>query len=162
MKYRRLHPEELENLRDDFVQFLAANSVTASDWEDIKKRQPETAGKLIELFSDIVWEKVLGNIRYLEGRTSDELRVTHFDQEKIRMIVIKIKDEQFDFTNPDHISKVAEGQLDLMSFDPEIFRGSRDYQHAREMEVFAAMEQGSRPCKEIFWRSILAMLPKEE
>ena len=36
MKYRKLELAELELLRDEFVNFLAANTVTSQDWEKIK------------------------------------------------------------------------------------------------------------------------------
>ena len=54
MKYRPLHPEELENLREDFVQFLAANSIAGDDWVKLKKEMPDQANQLIEMFSDLV------------------------------------------------------------------------------------------------------------
>lgn len=161
MKYRRLHPEELENLREDFVQFLAANSITGEDWTKLKEAQPEQSNQLIEMFSDLVWEKVLGNIKYLETRSPNELRVIHFADEQVQMIVLKVESEKFDFTNPIDIQSIADGTLDLMSFDPEVLKGERDYRADKKMEVFVMMEEGARPCKEVFWRSILKMIPPD-
>ena len=161
MKYRPLHSEELENLREDFVQFLAANSITGDDWVRIKKEMSDQANQLIEMFSDLVWDKVLGNINFLEMRASKELRVVRFADEKIQMIVLKVNSDDFDFTNPEHIKAIAEGALDLNSSGLEILKGDRDYRAEKKMEVFVMMEEGARPCKEVFWKSIQRMIPPE-
>ncbi len=36
MKYRRLDKEELEELEQEFIKFLAVNTVTADDWAKIQ------------------------------------------------------------------------------------------------------------------------------
>jgi len=66
MKYRALHKEELEGVKEEFVKFLAANSVTADDWEKLKKEENDKAEKLIDIFSDIFWDKALTKINVLE------------------------------------------------------------------------------------------------
>ncbi len=52
----------LEDLKDIFVNFLAANSITFEDWKKIKKNDKERVEELIENFSDVVFEKSLSNI----------------------------------------------------------------------------------------------------
>ena len=59
MKFRVLTTEELEPLKDDFIKFLSANTITGEDWASIKKNKPEEAETLLEMFCDIVWEKSL-------------------------------------------------------------------------------------------------------
>jgi len=66
MKYRRLSSEELEQLQDNFIRFLAAQSITGMDWTTMKTANPERAEELIEQFSDVVIEKTLHNVEYLE------------------------------------------------------------------------------------------------
>ena len=51
MKYRILSSKELEPLKDDFIRFLSANTVTGEDWAKIKSNKPNEALKLIEIFS---------------------------------------------------------------------------------------------------------------
>ena len=80
MKYRKLKPEELEPLKKEFIQFLAANTITGDDWAKTKAEKPEE--KIIALFSDIVWEKSLEKIHYLEHR--DERYLKFFTSEKKR------------------------------------------------------------------------------
>ena len=46
MKYRILSKEELEPLKDDFIKFLSANTITGEDWVKIKAEKPEEANTL--------------------------------------------------------------------------------------------------------------------
>ena len=77
-KYRLLTQEELKPLEEDFVKFLSANTVAADDWDKIKKEDPKKAEGLIEIFSDIVWEKALEKIKCLEARTEKDMKVFSF------------------------------------------------------------------------------------
>ena len=153
LKYRRLNTEELEALREDFIQFLAANSITAEDWTTIKTANPEQARKLIDIFSDIVWEKVLDKITHLEFRSSSQLRLMKFDENQAEMIDIKIDDSHFDFRNQKNLNDIAKGRIQLKSLNPEITKGKKKHEKPREMEVFYYLEQGGTPCKEELWES---------
>ena len=86
MKYRILNNKELEPLKDDFVKFLSANTVTGEDWAKIKSNKPNEALKLVEIFSDIVWEKALDKIKYLEHRDDKYLKVFYCGENKIELL----------------------------------------------------------------------------
>ncbi|HKK38555.1 MAG TPA: DUF6495 family protein [Cryomorphaceae bacterium] len=161
MKYRKLNIRELEDLREDFVHFLSANSITADDWVKIKKVDPDAAERMIEVFSDIVWEKVLSNIRYLRFVNPQALRVIHFGEEKAELIQLEIKDESFNLSDQENIRSMAEGSLDLNRFDPEMTTGSKKYSIDRDREVFIHLEQGWQPAKEVFWAALSSMIVKD-
>ena len=59
MKYTRLTKEQLEEMHQEFINFLATQSITAIEWDDIKTNKPEVAEEELDLFSDLVWEGVL-------------------------------------------------------------------------------------------------------
>ena len=42
MKFRVLTSKELEPLKDDFIKFLSANTITGEDWNKIKIEKPKT------------------------------------------------------------------------------------------------------------------------
>jgi len=153
LKYRRLHSSELENLRSDFIQFLAANSITAEDWERIKSSSSEKANELLDIFSDIVWEKVLDKITHLEFRSSKHLTLMKFDESKAEMIHIRIDDDGFDLGNPEDLNRLKQGQIKLKSLNPKITKGKKKHKKLREMEVFYYLEQGAKPCSEELWDS---------
>ena len=82
MRFRRLTEEELEPLQEDFVQFLASNQITAKEWLEMKANNLEKVHDLIDLFSDIVLEKVFGSLEYLQHRTKDTIRVFYCQDNK--------------------------------------------------------------------------------
>jgi hypothetical protein len=151
MKYRRLRPEELEALRDEFVQFLAANSITADDWQKLKNTKTEGAEKLIDVFSDIVWEKVLSKTQYVEVRHAKLLQIMKFGDEKAEMIQIAIKHPDFDFRRMEGIESLAQGKMALSEIDPEIHAGKKTYSDTRNEEVFLHLERGGIAVDEGMW-----------
>ncbi len=62
MKYQRLTKEQLEELHQEFINFLATQSITAKEWDDIKKNKPEVAEQELDVFSDLIWEGVLSKV----------------------------------------------------------------------------------------------------
>ena len=67
MKYTRLTKEQLEELNQEFINFLATQSITAEEWKDIKEQKPKVAEEELDVFSDLVWEGVLSKVEYLEN-----------------------------------------------------------------------------------------------
>ena len=67
MKYTRLTKEQFEELNQEFINFLATQSITADEWKDIKEQKPEVAEEELDVFSDLVWEGVLSKVAYLEN-----------------------------------------------------------------------------------------------
>ena len=90
MKYRQLTKEELEELEPEFVRFLATNEVTASDWVKMKENAPSKVNKLIEIFSDMVFDRILGRVTHLEHRSPRDLRLFKCDKDKIYLIGLKL------------------------------------------------------------------------
>jgi hypothetical protein len=90
MKYRRLTIAELQDMENEFVRFLVANGVTADDWVKIKAEQPERAEGLIEIFSDVVFDKVLEKVKYIEHRSPDDIKTFRCSDDKIELLGFKI------------------------------------------------------------------------
>lgn len=159
MKYRKLQLEELEGVRDEFIQFLAANSITAEEWESLKTTDNTKADKLIEMFSDIFWDKSLSNIQCVEMREPSRLRVIKFETGEALLIELRINDHSgIDLTKPEDLSKLASGQTDIAKAEPQMFRGKRPYEHERNAELFNFIEQGAAPCKTVVWEGLNRMI----
>ena len=71
MKYQRLTKEQFEELHQEFINFLATQSITAKECDDIKKNKPEVAEQELDVFSDLIWEGVLSKVKYLENIFAD-------------------------------------------------------------------------------------------
>ena len=143
MKYRILSLEELEELEKEFVTFLSAQSIPSDLWQEIREKQPDRASLLIEQFSDIVFEKVLTNIEYLEQKSKKEIRLFHCLDDTIIMLGLVIEGEtQLDFTqdiSPEHMFQ----QMKESGASLKMYRGKKTYKDQREVELFKLMEEGA-------------------
>lgn len=148
MKYRMLTKEELEELKPEFVTFLASNGVPAEDWVRIKKNEPEKSMELIGVFSDIVFDKILSTVHFLEHRQKDIIRIFRFGEDKIVMNGIRIEGRSgIDFTqNQDttaliQLFKLSPGKL-------KIFTADKSYKKDRLQEIFNLMQNGAQILKD--------------
>jgi len=143
MKYRRLAKEELAELEQEFVRFLAANSVTADDWQKLKAAEPEKAEGLIDIFSDIVFEKTLSGAEYLEFKTPKDLKTFHFKKEKVTLNGLKVEGpSNLDFTQ-DVSPEQMLGQLKMSTAQLKLYTAEKEYRKEREQEIFDLMERGA-------------------
>ena len=141
MKYRRLEDAELKELEKEFIDFLVSNTVTAQDWIFIKENEPLKAEQLIVLFSDMVLEKALGNIEYLELREPTSLMLFKCTKENMILLGISCADGvEVDFTDESQLIKLAEGNFNEGQF--KVFKSTKKYAISREREVFDLTEQG--------------------
>ena len=73
MKYRRLTLEELKPLENEFIDFLVVNGVIADDWEQLLANDVEKSNKIIDAFSEVVFEGIMRKTQFLEYRSVGEL-----------------------------------------------------------------------------------------
>ncbi len=144
MKYRRLAQDELEELESEFVRFLAAHTVTASEWEKLKAEEPEKADGLIRIFSDQVFQQVLERVEFLEFRSPRDLRIFHCGPKHMEMVGLKIEGEtELDLTQ----NQAPETMMQLLRLSGaqlKLLHGTKTYQKERELELFHLMESGAR------------------
>ncbi len=142
MKYRRLHNEELKELEKDFVKFLAANHITADDWVKLKKNDPDKVEELIGMYSDIVYDKALTKLEYLEFKTPHDIKTFHCQADKMVLIGIAVSPNAgVDFTK-DLSSQDMMKILKESSQEIQIYTAEKDYNDNREKELFQMMESG--------------------
>ncbi|PHN05766.1 DUF6495 family protein [Flavilitoribacter nigricans] len=143
MKYRRLTLEELSELEQDFIQFLSANGIPGPDWEKIKEDDPAKAEGLIELFSDIIFDKTLDQIEYLEYKTPKDIKIFHCEKHKIVMNGLLVDGKSdIDFTqaqDPEEMSRL----LASSGAKLKIYTAQKKYHPNRKMELFKMMEDGA-------------------
>ena len=64
-KYRLLSTEELLDFEKEFIDYLIVNGIDAREWESMQSSNKEDYNRIIELFSDVVFEKILRQTRFL-------------------------------------------------------------------------------------------------
>lgn len=139
MKYRRLTIEELKNLEQRFIQFLVANTITGADWAKLKTDEPEQASRLIDIFSEMMFETSLKKVQYLKNRETKEIQVFRCDADKIVLMGL-VADEKtpVDFTKLVDLKEIMNYTEGL-----SIYRNEKTYDGNREQELFKMMETGS-------------------
>ena len=140
MKYTRLSKEQFEELHQEFINFLATQSITAEEWADIKENKPEVAEQELDVFSDLVWEGVLTQAKYLENISPQHMYLFHLAEAQIELIGLKINSENVDLTTREGFSWLREN---LMHETVELFQAKKDYSEDRQQDKFALIQQGS-------------------
>ena len=142
MKYRRLSVEELEQLEPDFIRFLATNSIAGEDWVKMKANNPEKSNELIDLFSDLVFERTLKKVEHLEFKTPKDIKLFHCMEDKIVMLGLFVEGHSnLDFTKPTDPKLMIE-QLKKSSAQLKLYQAEKQFSKQREMELFEMMENG--------------------
>jgi len=155
MRYAQLTKEQFEELNEEFALFLATQKIDAKEWEGIKENKPEIAEEELNLFSDLVWEKVLGNSKYLEHFSKDTINLFKCNDTEILRIVVKSSIDDFDFTNNATFEWFLDNSQDKSL---EYLRGAKKYSKERNDEIFDLIQQGSVVCKGELYEAIFKII----
>lgn len=133
MKYSRLSAEQLTELEKEFVDFLVVNGIVAEDWIALKENEPLNADKIIDQFSDVVWEGTLRKLKYLNKIETNVAYYFKCDAEEIHLIrVLGTGDNAELHTASKKYIKVREEELfDMLQSGCEISKG-REYESLRQ------------------------------
>lgn len=140
MKYTRLSKEQFEELHQEFINFLATQSVTEEEWTNIKTNKPKLAEQELDVFSDLVWEGVLTKARYLENISPQHMYLFHLADERIELVGLKIAKETIDLTTREGFSWLREN---LMDDSVELFQANKEYSEDKQLDKFALIQQGA-------------------
>jgi hypothetical protein len=140
MKYTRLTKEQLEELHQEFINFLATQSITAAEWETIKRDKPEVAEEELDIFSDLIWEGVLDKVNYLEHFSANQMFLFNIDQVKINLIAVKIEKDDIDIRTPSGYQWL---QKNLMDDSVNLYTSSKVLKEDRNKDIFALIQQGA-------------------
>ncbi len=140
MKYTRLTEEQFTELKDEFINFLATQSITAEEWNTIKEDQPDVAEEELDVFSDLVWEGVLANVKYLENISEQHMHLFHCEEKEMSLISVKV-------LNPDIDLRTKEGfgwfRKNWQSDFVEYLTASKAYSDDRNRDKFELIQQGA-------------------
>jgi hypothetical protein len=140
MKYSRLTKEQFEEMHEEFINFLATQSITAEEWKQIKTEKPEVAEEELDMFSDLIWEGVLNKVKYLEHISPRQLFLFHISEFAMELIAIKVEDEAIDITT-DYGYKWL--QQNLHDDVVNMYTSTKPISEDRNKDIFALIKQGS-------------------
>ena len=140
MKYRRLTREQLEELRPEFINFLATQSITAQEWGEIKAEKPEVATQELDVFSDLIWEGVLSRVDYLENISARHMHLFQCGKKEMKLISVRVHNPEVDLR-----TEVGFGwfKKNWQSDYVEYLTASKAYSGDPNMDKFRLIEQGA-------------------
>ncbi|MFD1063596.1 DUF6495 family protein [Winogradskyella litorisediminis] len=144
MKYARLTKEQFEELHQEFINFLATQSITADEWADIKKNKPEAAEQELDVFSDLVWFGVLSKVEYLEHISPQQIHLFKCRENDMHLIALRINNTAIDFTTKDGFAWLRNN---LLSDSVEFFNAKKDYSDDKHLDIFKLIQQGANITK---------------
>jgi hypothetical protein len=139
MKYARLTKEQLEELHPEFIIFLSTQSIDKIEWDDIKINRPHVAEQEIDLFSDVIWDKALTNVTFIDHFSKNYIFLFKCVDAVVFSWVVKTNNPKIDFVSADGIHWLADN---LFSNDVEITKGRKDISDNRNLALFEIIKQG--------------------
>lgn len=157
MKYERLTQEQMKEMHKEFINFLASQSITKEEWENIKRQKPQVAEDELDVFSDLVWEGVLNKVNYLEHFSPQQLFLFEFTDNAINLIGIRINNEAVDINTKEGFQWLRDN---LLNEDVEIYTSSKALSDDRNKDIFALMKQGAHITKGELYKYFNQMVEK--
>ncbi len=140
MKYRRLTKEQFEELHQEFINFLATQSITHDEWTNLKANKPELAETELDVFSDLIWEGVLNQAEYLEHFAPQHMYLFRMGEENMHAIVVNVKNEEIDITTQKGYDWLRDNLLDE---SVEFLQADNPYTDDKNADKFKMIEQGA-------------------
>lgn len=148
--------KELQELEKEFVEYLVLNGIVADDWEKIKKEDLSKAKHIIELFSDVVFESIMRKVKFLELRTTHEVKVFQCLKDKLVLVGMSSGDDPaIDFTNTDFIKRA----MDEPPQGLKVYTTEKLYDKDREIELFEMVQAGAVIVDGQLFKSLCLALP---
>jgi len=156
MQYRRLTKGEFDSMVKEFTVFLASYKIDKTEWDKLKSEDSERAEKMLDIFSDMIFEKVLSEAKYLERISETEMHLYFFQEKIAQMIGIKIIGEsELNFLD----RNLSEVFLSLLNDKKlEFWKGTKEHQKLKEQEMFDIMQKGAVLSKGDLYQSMLKLV----
>ncbi|OIQ31686.1 MAG: hypothetical protein BM555_05090 [Crocinitomix sp. MedPE-SWsnd] len=133
-KYRLLNNEELQSFEDEFVKYLVVNGIAADDWKKMLDEKPEAAQQIVDLFSDVVFEKIMRSAKFLQIKRKSYVQAIQCLEDKMVMVALSTKNPDLDLQSVDWTT------IDYKEF--EIHSAEKSYEGKREEELYKLTEIG--------------------
>ena len=140
MKYSRLTKEQLDSLQQEFINFLATQTITAQEWQTIKEEQPKVAEQELDVFSDLVWEGALSQAKFLENISPKLLFLFKLEAKQMSLISVKVVQEGIDITTQEGYAWL---QKNYTTDDVEFYLATKQYTEDKHLDIFKLIQQGA-------------------
>lgn len=140
MKYTRLTKQQLEELHQEFINFLATQSITGEEWTKLKEDKPEVAEEELDVFSDLIWEGVLTKVSFLENVSAQQMHLFKLDEKEMKLISVKVMNPDIDLTTGIGFNWFKKNwQSDFV----EYLTAAKMYSEDKNLDKFGLLQQGA-------------------
>lgn len=140
MKYTRLTKEQFDELHQEFINFLATQSIDKAEWDKIKEEQPEVAEQELDVFSDLIWEGVLTRAEYLEHFSKNYIFLFLCKETHVHSIVLKALNTEIDFLTKEGLQWLSDN---MFTENVEMKVGNKEFTEERNASIFQLIQQGA-------------------
>ena len=140
MKYHRLTKEQFEELHQEFVNFLATQTIDKTEWDKIKIEQPQIAEQELDVFSDLIWEGVLTRSQFLENFSKNHIFLFQCFDTHLKSIVLISNNKEIDFLTKIGLQWLSDN---MFTDNIEMKVGKKQFTDERNKSIFDLIQQGS-------------------
>lgn len=140
MKYARLTKEQFEELHAEFASFLATQAIDKAEWDSLKINKPEVAEQELDVFSDLIWEGVLGRAEFLEHFSKNHIFLFQCFDTYVQSIVLKSLIPEIDFLTKDGLQWLSDN---MFTENIEMKVGKKVFTEERNALIFELIKQGA-------------------
>ena len=139
MKYTRLTKEQLEELHPEFSNFLATQTIDKKEWDNLKANKPEIALQEIDVFSDLIWDKAITNVRFVDHFSKNHIFLFKCHDELLESLIVQTSNNEIDFFTTEGLEWLGNN---LFTDEVTIQTGKKEVVENRNEEVFKIIENG--------------------
>ena len=140
MRYHKLSDEQFREMHKEFSLFLAAQGISKKEWDAIKEESDDQVDHLLNTFSDMVWDKIIGACAYLEFSTPDQLYLFHTQEMSATVLVVKINPQFTDLTTEKGFETLLK---QLHSDKVTLYSASKPYTPSRNEFIYSYLKKGA-------------------
>ena len=142
LKFRALTPDELSELETEFKQFLIINELYDAEWRNLATKDPHKAQEFIDMFANIVLEKVYNKQPGLLQIGKDFITVFDFQDDVWNFYHFQTTDPKLlADCNPENFINLLQNAWEQLS----LHKGSKKSSEHKAEEVYNLICKGALP-----------------
>jgi hypothetical protein len=155
LKFRALTSDELSELETEFKQFLIINELYDAEWRDLATKDPQKAQEFIDMFANIVLEKVYNKQPGLLQIGKDFITVFDFQDEIWNFYHFQTTEvELLNDCNPENFMKLLQNRWEHLT----LHKGSKKSSEHKAEEVYNLICKGALPLHQASLQDFLKLI----
>lgn len=155
LKFRALTPDELSELETEFKQFLIINELYDAEWRNLATKDPNKAQEFIDMFANIVLEKVYNKQPGLLQIGNDFITVFDFQDDVWNFYHFQTNDPKLIADcKPENFIDLLQNAWKHLS----LHKGSKKSSEYKAEEVYSLICKGALPLRQASLQDFLKLI----